>query len=229
MSTKLLIVEDNVQIMATLVDYLELDGYEIDCAYHGEAAFNFCQKARYDIMIVDIMMPKLDGIAFVTKLRQELGWQEPVLFLTAKDSLEDKTRAFQAGGDDYLVKPFALEELQMRLTALLKRSDFKQSESLCFNQLRFDRNQQSLYWNDRPVKMAPKQLKIVELLMQKAPNIVTRTELIEYVWGDEPPKSDALRSHLYAIRNTLSDQHGSLLKTIHSQGFCLVPKTKSED
>jgi len=229
MSTKLLIVEDNVQIMSTLVDYLELDGYQIDCAYHGEAAFNFCQQNRYDIMIVDIMMPKLDGIAFVTKLRQQLSWEGPVMFLTAKDSLEDKTRAFLAGGDDYLVKPFALEELQLRLIALLKRGGCRQSETLDFNQLRFDRNQQVLYWQGRPVKLAPKQLLIVEQLMQKAPNIVTRSELIEHVWNDEPPKSDALRSHLYAIRNALSDQHGSLLKTIHSQGFCLVPTTKAED
>lgn len=229
MSIKLLIVEDNVQIMGTLVDYLELDDYQIDCAYHGEAALTFCSQNTYDIMIVDIMMPKLDGIAFVSQLRQNLGWQGPVLFLTAKDSLEDKTRAFQAGGDDYLVKPFALEELQLRLSALLKRGAHKADNSLQFHDLRLERNPLALFWKDRPVKLAPKQLKIVEKLLQKAPNVVTRSELIEYLWGDEPPKSDALRSHLYAIRTALSDANGSLLKTVHSQGFCLVPTTQPHD
>lgn len=229
MSIKLLIVEDNVQIMGTLVDYLELDDYQIDCAYHGEAALTFCSQNTYDIMIVDIMMPKLDGIAFVSQLRQNLGWQGPVLFLTAKDSLEDKTRAFQAGGDDYLVKPFALEELQLRLTALLKRGAHKADNSLQFHDLRLERNPLALFWKDRPVKLAPKQLKIVEKLLQKAPNVVTRSEIIEYLWGSEPPKSDALRSHLYAIRTALSDANGSLLKTVHSQGFCLVPTTQPQD
>ncbi|MGS0727968.1 response regulator transcription factor, partial [Shewanella sp. 0m-11] len=118
---KVLIVDDSHNLSETIADYLELEGMVIDCAYHGEAAINLLSENSYDVIIMDIMMPKLDGISAVRKLREDLYCNTPILFLTAKDSLEDKVAAFKAGGDDYLLKPFAMEELSLRLHALSNR------------------------------------------------------------------------------------------------------------
>ncbi len=118
---KILIVDDNHQIVETIADYLELEGMTVDCAYHGQAALTFVENNHYDVIIMDIMMPKIDGIAAVQKIRNEIYCGTPILFLTAKDTLEDKVAAFKAGGDDYLLKPFAMEELCLRLYALANR------------------------------------------------------------------------------------------------------------
>ena len=118
---KVLIVDDSHNVAETIADYLELEGMVIDCAYHGEAALKLASENHYDVIIMDIMMPKLDGISAVRKLREEVQCPTPILFLTAKDRLDDKIAAFQAGGDDYLVKPFAMQELSLRLNALASR------------------------------------------------------------------------------------------------------------
>ena len=118
---KILIVDDSHNVAETIADYLEFEGMSIDCAYHGEAAIKLVANHHYDVIIMDIMMPKLDGISAVKKLRRDLFCHTPILFLTAKDSLDDKVAAFEAGGDDYLLKPFAMQELSLRVKALASR------------------------------------------------------------------------------------------------------------
>jgi len=112
---KILIFDDKHCVVETIVDYLELMDMTIDCVYHGEAALHLVHDNHYDVIVMDVTMPKLDGISVVKKLREELSCNIPILFLTARDSLEDKVSAFNAGGNDYLLKPFALEELVLRL------------------------------------------------------------------------------------------------------------------
>lgn len=219
---KVLIVEDNHSIVETISDYLELMDVDIDCAYNGLAAIERLKQDHFDVVIMDIMMPKLDGINTVIQLRNDYHCDTPILFLTAKDTLDDKVNAFKAGGDDYLVKPFAMEELHMRLLALSNRGIRIDNSDLHFKDMTINIKTGTLKRQDQPIKLTPLQLKIVALLMKKAPNIVTKNEVIDTIWGEESPPSDALRSHLYAIRNAIDKQFDEpRLETIHGQGYRL--------
>ncbi len=217
---KVLIVDDNHNIAETIADYLELEGMTIDCAYHGEAALNLVKENHYDVIIMDIMMPKLDGINAVKKLRKEQFCNTPILFLTAKDQLEDKIAAFKAGGDDYLLKPFAMEELCLRLYALSNRGPRQDIGELKFADITINTRTDEVKRAETEIKLSRIQLKILKLLMRQAPSIVSRQEVIESIWGDETPSSDALRSHIYGLRNALDKGfETSRLETIHGQGY----------
>ncbi|HIF9384562.1 TPA: response regulator transcription factor [Photobacterium damselae] len=217
---KVLIVDDNHNIAETIADYLELEGMTIDCAYHGEAALNLVKENHYDVIIMDIMMPKLDGINAVKKLREEQFCNTPILFLTAKDQLEDKIAAFKAGGDDYLLKPFAMEELCLRLYALSNRGPRQDIGELKFADITISTRTDEVKRAETEIKLSRIQLKILKLLMRQAPSIVSRQEVIESIWGDETPSSDALRSHIYGLRNALDKGfETSRLETIHGQGY----------
>ncbi|MEF1204924.1 response regulator transcription factor [Photobacterium damselae] len=217
---KVLIVDDNHNIAETIADYLELEGMTIDCAYHGEAALNLVKENHYDVIIMDIMMPKLDGINTVKKLREEQFCNTPILFLTAKDQLEDKIAAFKAGGDDYLLKPFAMEELCLRLYALSNRGPRQDIGELKFADITINTRTDEVKRAETEIKLSRIQLKILKLLMRQAPSIVSRQEVIESIWGDETPSSDALRSHIYGLRNALDKGfETSRLETIHGQGY----------
>ncbi|MGR5062625.1 response regulator transcription factor [Photobacterium sp. DNB22_13_2] len=219
---KVLIVEDNHHVAETLADYLELEGHTIDCAYHGLSAIQLIKEHHYDVIIMDIMMPKVDGISAVKKIREEVMCDTPILFLTAKDSLEDKIAAFQAGGDDYLIKPFAMEELCLRLQALACRGGRKDIGLLCFADITINQATGEVIRDDKPIKLSRIQLKILSILMQRAPAIVSRQEVIDTVWGEDAPGSDALRSHVYGLRSALDkDFVETRLETIHGQGYRL--------
>lgn len=220
---KILVVEDNQQIMETLCDFLELKGHQVDCAYHGEAALTILQQQHFDTIIMDIMMPKLDGVQTVTKLRRDYHVNTPILFLTARDHLDDKLAAFAAGGDDYLVKPFAMEELLVRLEALSKRGLRQDVKLLQVGELSFDLATQHASRAGKPLKLSKIQSEILKLLMCQHPAMVSRDQLFDTVWQGEVPDSDVLRSHIYALRNALDKGFDSnMLETVHGQGYRLV-------
>ena len=217
---KVLIVEDNHNVSETIADYLELEGVAIDCAYHGESAIKLISDNHYDVIIMDIMMPKLDGISTVKKLRQELFCPTPILFLTAKDHLEDKVAAFKAGGDDYLLKPFAMQELSLRLQALNNRGPRRDVGQLSYADIVIDISTDKVSRDGLPVKLSRTQLKILKLLVKNAPGIVSRKEIIHALWGDESPDSDSLRSHVYGLRTALDKGFSeSCLETLHGKGY----------
>lgn len=218
---QILIVEDSHQVMETMLDYLELGGFEVDCAYDGQAALELCKSNQYDVIVMDIMMPKLDGLQAVRIMRQELQLSTPILFLTAKDSLEDKKLAFNSGGDDYLIKPFSMEELELRLIALSKRGGRKDMSFLNVGGLHFDTMSNQITWSGSEIKLAPKQRAILKCLMQLHPQLVSRQTLVRQVWGEDEPQSDALRSHMYALRQALNNGQESMLQTMHGQGYRL--------
>lgn len=220
---KILVVEDNQQIMETLCDFLEFKGHQVDCAYHGEAALTMLQQQRFDIIIMDIMMPKLDGIQTVNKLRHQLHINTPILFLTARDTLDDKLAAFAAGGDDYLVKPFAMEELLVRLEALAKRGLRQDVNLLQVGELNFDLATHHIVRAGKVLKLSKIQSEILKLLMSHYPAVVSREQLFDTVWQGQAPDSDVLRSHIYALRNTLDKGFAKpMLETVHGQGYRLV-------
>ncbi|AIL70080.1 two-component response regulator [Vibrio vulnificus] len=219
---KILLVDDNHNVAETIADYLELEGITIDCAYHGEAALRLIETNHYDVIVMDIMMPKLDGISTVKKLREDYLCGTPILFLTAKQGLDDKIAAFTAGGDDYLLKPFAMQELSLRLHALANRGPRQDIGVLKFADITLDVKTEQVDRQGQQIKLSRIQTRILKLLMKRAPAIVSRVEVIESVWGDEPPGSDALRSHIYGLRTALDKGFSeSRLETIHGQGYRL--------
>ncbi|ALM71503.1 TPA: response regulator [Vibrio vulnificus] len=219
---KILLVDDNHNVAETIADYLELEGITIDCAYHGEAALRLIETNHYDVIVMDIMMPKLDGISTVKKLREDYLCGTPILFLTAKQGLDDKIAAFTAGGDDYLLKPFAMQELSLRLHALANRGPRQDIGVLKFSDITLDVKTEQVERQGQQIKLSRIQTRILKLLMKRAPAIVSRVEVIESVWGDEPPGSDALRSHIYGLRTALDKGFSeSRLETIHGQGYRL--------
>ena len=219
---KILVVEDNPQVAETIMDYLELAGHHLDCAYHGQAALQLLEEQRFDVIIMDVMMPRLDGLSTVARLREQ-GIATPVLFLTARDSLEDKLAGFKAGGDDYLVKPFAMEELEVRLQALSLRGPRGDVGAISFGDLTVDVASGRATRAGEPLKLGKIPFQILALLARRAPAIVSRQEVLDTVWGDEEPDSDALRSHIYALRNALDKPFPTpMLETLHGQGYRLV-------
>ena len=225
---KILIVEDNQQIMETLCDFLELKGHLVDCAYHGEAALTILQEQRFDAIIMDIMMPKLNGIETVKALRNELHINTPILFLTARDHLDDKLAAFAAGGDDYLIKPFAMEELVVRLEALTKRGFRQGTQFLEVGELSFDVESREATRAGKQLKLSRIQAEILKLLMLRFPAMVSREQVFDTIWQGVEPDSDVLRSHIYALRNVIDKGfEQQMLETVHGQGYRLVDSKKT--
>ena len=219
---KVLIVDDSPNVIETIGDYLEMMGVIVDCAYHGEAAIHMLKENHYDVIVMDVMMPKMDGVMAVKTLRSELLCQTPTLFLTAKDTLEDKMAAFKAGGDDYLLKPFAMEELYLRLQALSVRGPRIDTCKLTFADIAYDTKTETVTLGGQPIKLSRIQLKILKVLLQNASSIVSRQHIITAIWGDELPNSDSLRSHIYGLRTSLDRGFDhSRLETIHGQGYRL--------
>ncbi len=219
---KVLIVDDSHCVVDTIADYLEMVGVTIDCAYHGEAALNMVQNHHYDVIIMDVMMPKLGGLHAVKLLRTQYYCQTPILFLTAKDTLEDKMAAFGAGGDDYLLKPFAVEELFMRLKALAIRGPRLDTGKLQFADIEFNTQTEAVTRAGCMVKLSRIQLQILKVLLQNGSSIVSRQQVIDAVWGEDSPNSDSLRSHIYGLRIALDKGFKeSRLETIHGKGYRL--------
>lgn len=219
---KVLIVDDTHSVVETIMDYLELEGITADCAYHGESALQLIQQNHYDVIVMDIMMPKLDGISAVKQLRDDLFCNTPILFLTAKDTLADKIEAFQAGGDDFLNKPFAMEELCLRLQALHRRGPRLDVGQLSFADLSMNLQTNEVLRSGQRIKLSKIQRTIFKLLLKNAPAVVSKEAVISEVWGEDSPSSDSLRSHIYGLRTALDKGFdSSRLETLHGQGYRL--------
>lgn len=222
-SLRILIVEDNADIAENIGDYLEQQGHVLDFAMDGIGGLHLALTHDFDVIVLDIMLPGMDGLTFCRKLRKEADRKTPVLMLTARDTLSDKLEGFDAGADDYLVKPFALEELAARIGVLVRRGDQSASSRMRVADMEVDTGKMQIHRAGRKIELNRACLKILIMLMQAHPNIVTRKELQHALWGDAPPGSDALRSHIYALRNAIDKpfKH-SLLETVHGVGYRLV-------
>jgi DNA-binding response OmpR family regulator len=222
-SLRILIVEDNDDIAENIGDYLEAQGHVVDFALDGIGGLHLALTQDFDVIVLDIMLPGMDGLTFCRKLRKEADNKTPVLMLTARDTLSDKLEGFDAGADDYLVKPFALEELAARIGVLVRRTDFALHDLLRVADLEFDIGKMKVQRAGRPIELNRACLKILTMLMQAHPKVVTRRELEHALWGDAPPGSDALRSHIYALRRAVDRAFKRpLIETVHGVGYRLV-------
>ena len=219
---RILIIEDNPDILANIGDYLQGKGHTPDFAADGISGLHLATVNDYDAIVLDLMLPGIDGLDVCRKLRQEAMLSTPVLMLTARDALSDKLAGFEAGGDDYLTKPFALAELEARLLALTRRLDHQGNQVLRVADLKFDTQTLSIKRADQPIQLRPTTRKILALLMKHSNRVVSRSEIEHAVWGDDMPEGDSLRAHIYAIRNAIDKPfREKLLHTIHGVGFRL--------
>lgn len=220
---QVLVVEDNRDLMANVFDFLEARGHVVDAAYDAPAGLERALGSDYDAVVLDLILPGGDGLDVCRRLRAE-GRSTPVLMLTARDTLADKLAGFEAGADDYLVKPFALQELEARLVALARRARGSAFRTrLQVADLMLDLATRRVERAGRPIELPPIPLRILELLMRHAPRVVTRAEIERWVWGDAPPDSDALRSHLYVLRSAIDRPFETpLLRTLRGLGCQLA-------
>jgi DNA-binding response OmpR family regulator len=217
---RVLVIEDNPDVAANIGDYLEDKGHVVDFAMDGISGLHLAVTQSVDVIILDIMLPGMDGIALCRRFRENTEKSTPILMLTAKDTLNDKLEGFDAGADDYLLKPFALEELEARLQVLVRRAVHDASRIIEVGSIRVDMGQRSVTKEGLPIKLNRTCFRILVELMRSAPNLVTREDLEHLLWSDFKPASDVLRRHIYDLRKAL-DASGkeSLIETVVGVGF----------
>jgi DNA-binding response OmpR family regulator len=221
---RLLLIEDHQDIADNVCEYFTERGHPIEHAVNGETGMERLRTGQFDVVVLDVMLPGLDGLAVCRALRNDLKSQVPVLMLTAKDVVADKVAGFEAGADDYLVKPFSLLELEARIGALMRRAMPRAlSAPLQVAGLIYDPNTLAAQRDGLSVKLNPSTRRLLVLLMQNSHRVVTRRELERELWGDEPPDGDVLRAHMYALRNAVDKPFGQkLLHTHHGEGYRLA-------
>jgi DNA-binding response OmpR family regulator len=220
---RILLVEDNRDILANLADYLDMKGYSVDCAQDGLSGLHLAATEHYDLIVLDVMLPGLDGYTLCRRLREDARRETPVIMLTARDQLDDRLQGFKAGADDYLIKPFALSELTARIEAVLRRAQGGGKRCLQVADLTYDLDTLEVTRAGRLLKLNPVGLKLLAVLMQKSPHVLRREVLEEALWGDDCPDSDSLRSHIHQLRQVIDKPFPrSLLQTLHGVGYRLA-------
>ncbi|HWC87321.1 MAG TPA: response regulator transcription factor [Solirubrobacteraceae bacterium] len=220
---RVLIVDDEPAVRRALERALRLEHYEVSLAADGEEALDSLSESPADAVILDVMMPRLDGLEVCRRLRQA-GDRTPVLMLTARDAIDDRVAGLDVGADDYLVKPFALRELQARLRALLRRSgDGHEGEVLRYADLCLDPVAHEVYRGERRIELSRTEFLLLELFMQHPRQVLTRSTIFERVWGyDFGPTSNALGVYMgYLRRKTEEGGESRLLHTVRGVGYVL--------
>lgn len=218
----ILVIEDNPALRASLAAVLEAYGHRADFAADGRRGLQLALAEPPDVLVLDLNLPGLDGIELCRRLRERADRHVPVLMLTARDSLQDKLQGFEAGADDYLVKPFAGAELLARCLALSQRHRVGARHELRIGSLRIDRRNGQAQRHGQPLELQQTPYRILLALAEAWPRTLTRSELVQQLWGDEAPSSDPLRTHLYLLRQALDRPFATpLLKTVHGVGFRL--------
>lgn len=215
-----LLVEDNVQLAKTIVDYLAIVGIDCDYVSNGIAGLKLATTNSYHTILLDINLPKMNGLEVCQALREQ-GIETPILMLTARDTLADKLAGFDAGTDDYLVKPFQMEELVARVNALANRRS-AQTKRFVLGELVMDLTQKQVTRAGKVIEITPTGWIILETLMRRSPNIVSRAELEQAIWQDDVPDTDLLKVHLYRLRQQVDKAFAThLIHTIPNHGFVI--------
>jgi DNA-binding response OmpR family regulator len=223
----ILIVEDHPALAETVGDYLEAKGYQVDFAADGVMAMQLTSTEHFDAIVLDLMLPRMNGIEVCRRLRQEAQNTTPILMLTARDQLDDKLKGFEVGADDYLVKPFALPELVARIEALLRRGRGLTSVYR-IGELTMNLETMEVHRDGVEIKLSKTLFDILRILMREAPKVVPRETIERELWGDDLPDSDTLRSHLYNLRRAIDRPFEKpLIETLAGRGYRV--RTGDED
>ena len=221
---RILVIEDNRDLATEMTDFLQAGGFQVESALDGLTGLHLAVVNNYDAIILDLMLPGIDGMLLCRKLRKEAGNNTPILMLTARDSLDEKIAGLEAGADDYMVKPGELREVEARIKALSRRNvEMKQKPKLQVGDLSLDKDARSAYRSGVRIELPPIPCRILEVLMERSPQVVTREELGRLIWGDTLPDSDALRAHMHVLRSLIDKPFDKqMLHTIWGFGFQLL-------
>lgn len=217
---RILLVEDNKDIAASVSEYLEMKGMVCDFAYDGLTGLNQAVLHEYDLYILDVSMPGISGLQLCRTLREDKQDTRPIIFLTARDTLQDKLAGFDSGADDYLVKPFELQELYVRIQAIAKRYQGQNKRMLTLGDLAVNIDTEEVVRDNSVISLTPNNYKMLLLLIKNSPNVVTRQQLEYELWGDASPDSDSLRSHIYKLRQKIDKPFAvQLIHTVQGRGL----------
>jgi DNA-binding response OmpR family regulator len=229
-TAKVLVIEDNRDLAENIVDYLELKGFNLDFTVDGVQGLHLASTNDYEVIVLDLMLPGMDGLTVCKRLRSTVKKNTPILMLTALNTLSDKLAGFKAGADDYMVKPFALPELAARLEAIIRRMHNGKTTRLKIANLELDTLTRKIAREGQKITLSKTCFKILEILMYAYPEVVTRTTIEQTIWGDMLPGSDSLRSHIYALRLEIDKPFkSSLIRTIHGIGYQLVEPNEIQE
>lgn len=221
---RILLVEDDIRLADTLAEALVDQRYVVDIATDGEAGWHQAKVLDYDLMVLDVMLPELDGLDLCRRLRSH-GYNLPILMLTACDTLNDEVTGLDVGADDYVVKPVDLQKLFARIRALLRRgTPNSASPILRWGNLHLNPSTCEVGYGENPIHLTPKEYALLELLLRNGRRVLSRSVMIEHVWSlDSPPEGHTVKVHIRGLRQKLKAAGASedLIETVHSMGYRL--------
>ncbi len=218
---RILVVEDDIQLADVLTDALSDQQYVVDLAKDGESALEWINTWTYDLVVMDITLPKLDGISLCKRLRDR-GLSLPILMLTARDTIADKITGLDAGADDYMVKPFDIQELMARVRALIRRGMPEASAILTWGQLQINAVKHEVHYEGQEFFPTPKEYALLELLVSNGRRVMSRAGIIDRLWNlQDSPTEEAVKSHIKALRSKLKSVNApdDLIETVHGLGY----------
>ncbi len=218
----ILLVEDNLAIARQIVSFLEGLRWQVDFAATGKQGIELALTHCFDVILLDLTLPDCDGLHVCQVIKTQASRLQPILMLTARDAFTDKAKGFAHGADDYLTKPFDLRELALRCQALARRPGLHTDNNLQCGLLALDKRLKQATWHGQPLILTSTGFRILQQLVAAYPYAVSRSELVAHLWRDEPPESNALKSHIYSLRKALQLCSGrNVLHTISNVGYQL--------
>ena len=222
---RILIVEDDERITEPLAEALRDQHYVVDIAADGQAGWELVEAIGYDLLLLDVMLPKLDGISFCRQLRSH-GYSLPVLLLTALDTTADQVTGLDAGADDYVIKPYKLQELMARIRALLRRGSSTLPPILEWGSLQLDSKKCEVFYAEKPLQLTPKEYCLLELFLRRSCQVISRSEILDNLWSfAEPPGEDTVKAHIKRLRQKLKlvGAPDDFIETVYGMGYRLKP------
>lgn len=218
----ILLIEDNLTIASQITEFLEGMGYIVDYTSTGNHGLKLAQQQLFDVVVLDLNLPDCDGLTVCERIRDTELQVTPILMLTARDDFTDKVKGFGRGADDYMTKPFNLRELELRCQALSRRNKLNKNHTITKGKLHVDTKAKKVTWDGHPVSVTNVGFDIVHKLIEEYPYPVSRSEIIQHIWRDDPPESNALKSHIYSLRKALKlVSEKQLITTVGNVGYQL--------
>ncbi|AYO29777.1 response regulator [Biomaibacter acetigenes] len=219
---RILVVEDQPSLLKTIARRLQEDGYSVDTAKDGEEGLDFALVSDYDCIVLDIMLPVIDGMTVLKRLREN-NIVTPVLFLTAKDAIEDRVRGLDLGADDYLIKPFSFDELLARIRALLRRQSISRETVIKIKDLTLDTNTHAVTRGGKPIELTAKEYAVLEYLMRNKGRLLTRSQIADHVWNyDFEGNSNIVDVYIRYLRRKIDDGfEDKLIQTVRGSGYMM--------
>lgn len=221
---RILLVEDDISLAEALTEALTDQLYVVDLVKDGESAWNQVKASTYDLILLDVVIPKLDGMSLCQRLRSQ-GYTSPIMMLTARDTSTDKVNGLDAGADDYVVKPFDLQELLARIRALLRRGSSISTPILVWGSLRLNPCTYEVSYENQLLQLTPKEYSLLELLLRNGRRVLSRSVIIESLWSSEnSPEEETVKAHIKSLRHKLraSAAPENFIETVHGLGYRLM-------